>query len=181
MLYSSVVRDTNIVTHENALQQNSEQTKKEIDSADNPYPPKPPTQTNANTQNLDIFNATEAQPYKITYSMFLFNKRSFFAYVSCALIGVYTSFNYAFLSLVLQEFGLSDSQIGYVFAIPCLAYCICTVLVSYVVGKLPRRLFIFISFMLFTVSLFLLGPSLMLHMPDLLWILILGYAINGCA
>jgi MFS family permease len=123
----------------------------------------------------------ECQPSKITYSMFLFNKRSFFAYMSCSLIGIYTSFNYGFLSLVLQDFGLTDSEVGYVFAIPCLTYATSSIFVSYIVSKYPRRLIIFSSFLMFSVSLLLLGPSMMLGMPNYLWILIIGYGINGCA
>ena len=113
--------------------------------------------------------------------MIFFNKRSFFAYLSCTLIGVYTSFNYAFLSIVLEGFGLSESEVGYVFAIPCLTYCLSSILVSHIVGKLPRRLFIFFSFLMFSVSLFLLGPSIMLRLPNYVWILMIGYALNGCA
>lgn len=55
-------------------------------------------------------NCEDEEVSNVTYSMFLFNRRSLYAYICCSLIGIYTSFNYSFLSLVLtQDFGVSDS------------------------------------------------------------------------
>lgn len=45
----------------------------------------------------------------ISYSMFLFNKRSMFSFLSCILICIFSSFYSAFLSLQVQEYGLSGS------------------------------------------------------------------------
>jgi len=118
---------------------------------------------------------------KITFMMFFFNKRAFFALVSCALIGIFTAFYSAFLSLVVISFGIEASAAGYVFAVPCLFFAISSFLVTYIVEKLPRRLFIFLSFAVTVVSLFLMGPSELLHLPNSFWILLLGLAINGAA
>lgn len=111
--------------------------------------------------------------------MFFFNKRCFFSYITCSIIGIYSSFMFGFLSLVLQEYGLTESTVGYIFAIPCLTYAISSLCVSHLLSKLPRRLFLFFAFILCSVALFLLGPSELL--PNKLWILLIGYATNGIA
>lgn len=116
---------------------------------------------------------------KITYRMFLTNRRSLFAYLSCAMIGIFTSYNSSFLSLVLEQFGFDGSSTGYVMAIPMLTYTLSSVVVTYLVKYIPRRLFIFISFVITALSLILVGPSLVLHMPNALWILLIGYALSG--
>jgi predicted MFS family arabinose efflux permease len=113
--------------------------------------------------------------------MFFFNKRAFFSLVSCALIGIFTAFYSAILSLVVIGFGLNPSAAGYIFAIPCLTFAVSSFLVTYIVDKLPRRLFIFFSFLLTVISLFLMGPSELLNMPNLFGILLLGIALNGAA
>jgi MFS family permease len=111
--------------------------------------------------------------------MFFYNKRSFFALISCAIMGIFSAFYGAFLSLVMIDYGLSPSSAGYIFAIPCLTFAISSFLVTYIINKLPRRLFIFISFFGTAISLFLMGPSKLLHLPDYLWILLIGLALNG--
>lgn len=92
--------------------------------------------------------------------MFIFNRRSLFSLISCAVEGIYTSYNYAFLSIVLsQTFNVPDSSVGFIFAIPCLAYAISSICVGFCIKKLPRRVLILISFIMTTVALLLLGPS----------------------
>jgi DHA1 family solute carrier family 18 vesicular amine transporter 1/2 len=116
---------------------------------------------------------------KITYAMFLKNRRSLFAYLSCAMIGIFTSYNSSFLSIILEDFGFSSSTTGYVMAIPMLTYTLSSIAVTYLVKYIPRRLFIFISFVITSISLILVGPSPLLGLPYTLWILIIGYALGG--
>ncbi len=74
---------------------------------------------------------------------------------------------------------MKASSAGYVFAIPCLFFALSAFLVTYIVARVPRRLFIFLSFVGVGFSLFMMGPSDLLHFPDKLWLLILGLALNG--
>lgn len=116
---------------------------------------------------------------KITYLMFFFNKRAFFALLSAALIGIWTSFYQSFLSIVVVDFGIKASSAGYIFAVPCFCFAVSAFLVTYFIQKFPRRLFIFASFLATTVSLFLMGPSELLHLPDKFWLLMIGLSLNG--
>ena len=109
--------------------------------------------------------------------MFLFNKKCVFSYASIVFIGIYSSYNYSFFSLVLEGFGLSESTVGYIFAIPCFTYAISSISVAFIIQKFPRRLFIFASFILVSIALLLLSP--MKQLPNELWIILLGYAILG--
>ena len=55
------------------------------------------------------------------------------------------------------------------------------ILVNFIAGRMPRRLLIFISFLLLTVSNIFQGPSDFLGLPDNLTLLVLGYALDGLA
>ena len=117
----------------------------------------------------------------IGYTTFLTNKRSLFAYISCSLICVYTSFNSSFLSIVLEDYGLDGTNIGYIFAVPCLMYALSSALVTYIIRRFPRRLFVFFSFLLASLSLLFMGPSSLLNLPNYLWVIVIGLVMNGIA
>lgn len=96
-----------------------------------------------------------AEPIVVTYGMFIKNRQSLFAFISCTLVCVYASFNEAFVSLVIESYDISESYVGYILAIPCAMYIISAALVSNIIGAFPRRLFILIAFLISGVSLFL--------------------------
>lgn len=92
------------------------------------------------------------------------------------------SYQSAFLTDVLRaEKDIDSKWNGLILALPCLTYTISCILVNFVVGKIPRRLLILISFLLLAFSMILQGPSLMLNIPDKIWIFLVGYALNGIA
>lgn len=97
------------------------------------------------------------------------------------MISIFSSYYNSVLSLVIVSYNVNGSAAGYVFAIPCFTYAVSSIMVTYIVSYLPRRLFIFLSFTTTAISLFMMGPSAVLNFPDYLWLLILGLAVNGAA
>lgn len=60
-------------------------------------------------------------------------------------------------------------------------YTVSTTLVSYLMTKFPRRLFIFVSFVMLTFSILCQGPSKFLGLPDSNILLFFGFAMSGVA
>ena len=60
-------------------------------------------------------------------------------------------------------------------------YVLFTTLVGYFIDRLPKRVFIALSFTGCTISLFIMGPSKLLGFPNDLWIFLLGYAMSGAS
>jgi MFS family permease len=91
------------------------------------------------------------------------------------------SYQSAFLADVLKAKGFNSKGTGLVLALPCLFYTTSCILVNFAVGRVPRRLLILISFLLLAVSMILQGPSITLGLPDQVWIMLLGFCLNGVA
>lgn len=88
----------------------------------------------------------------------------------------------SFLTEVLKtEKGIPEIYNGFILALPCLTYTISCIMVNMVVNKLPRRIFILISFFLLGLSLLLSGPSQMIGLPNLNGLMLTGFALNGLA
>jgi len=104
-----------------------------------------------------------------------------FALVSCLIVCFFMSYQSAFLTDVLADKGFDSKTSGLVLALPCLTYTISCILVNFVVGKVPRRLLILTSFFLLAVSMTFQGPSLELGYPDEVYLMLIGFALNGIA
>lgn len=114
--------------------------------------------------------------------MFLFNRRSLFAFVSCTVVCFFMSYQSAFLTDVLKkEKNIDPVWFGPILALPCIAYTISCILVNFIVGKFPRRLLVLVSFIMLAASMVLQGPSLMFGLPDSNIMVITGLALNGIA
>jgi cyanate permease len=114
--------------------------------------------------------------------MFLFNKRCFFAYISCTVICLFNSYNSAFLTDVLRdEKGIPEQYNGFILALPCFTYAVSSFFVSIVMRRFPRRLFILVSFMLLSFALLMQGPSDLLNFPENKGLVISGLGLAGLA
>lgn len=82
---------------------------------------------------------------------------------------------------MLSDKGFDSKTSGLVLALPCLTYTISCILVNFIVGKVPRRLLILTSFFLLAVSMTFQGPSLELGFPDEVYLMLIGFALNGIA
>jgi MFS family permease len=83
---------------------------------------------------------------------------------TCAM--VFMLFFDSILSLRLEEMGVPENDIGYVFAIGCFTYALSSPVVGYLCKKFPGRVVTQFSFICAAISLFLLGPSELLHFPE---------------
>lgn len=129
-------------------------------------------------ENVD----SQGKVKKVTFSMFIFNKRCIFAYISCSVICLFMTYSSSFLTEVLKnDKGIDEKYNGLILALPCLTYAISSTLVSMIMGRFPRRLFILIAFLLLACSTLLQGPSAMLHFPDSNNLVLLGLGLSGVA
>ena len=104
---------------------------------------------------------------KITYGMFLRNPRCLITLIGCSMVNVLIDFLNTILSVQLAgKYELSESLIGFIFAIPFFVYVIGFYFVSKAVVKMDKRISIFISFVISSFSLFLTGPSKVMEIPE---------------
>lgn len=116
----------------------------------------------------------------ITYSIFIFNRRSIFSFISCSAVCFFISFESSFFTVVLLDhFEINIDYHGYILAIPALAYVVSAILVNYALDIWPRRVFMLMTFIMVSISLFLMGPSETFGFPQYTWLFFLGYTMNG--
>ena len=91
------------------------------------------------------------------------------------------TYSSSFLTDVLtNEKGIPEQYNGLILALPCLTYALSSAVVSMIMGRFPRRLFILAAFLLLSVSTIMQGPSEMLHFPDN-GLVLAGLALSGIA
>lgn len=61
--------------------------------------------------------------------------------------------------VLLNEKGIEETYHGYILAIPAVFYMLATLFYQLIGRYLPRRIFMLSSFILMTISIFLMGPS----------------------
>jgi len=114
--------------------------------------------------------------------MFLSNRRALFAFLACGIICILTSYSSGYLTVVLTETMNVDTEyVGIILALPATAYIISSIAVNYFVEYIPRRIFIFATFLVYTLAIFMMGPSEFLDFPNDLYIFLIGYFISGIA
>jgi MFS family permease len=135
------------------------------------------------SQGETSHNGPQDIPKEVSFKMFLTNRRAMFAFMSCLIVCFFMSYQSAFLTDVLRkEKGVPEAWNGAILALPCLTYTISCILVNLLVGKLPRRLLILVSFLLLAGSMILQGPSKLFGITNTgLAIVLVGFALNGVA
>jgi sugar phosphate permease len=112
---------------------------------------------------------------KVPYIWFFSNIRSFFGLLTCTYVCLIFSFHGSFFTLALTRGkGIDEYYHGFIIMIQPCFFVICTFLVGYVIDKLPKRVFIAISFAACGVAIAVMGPSHILGLPNYLWILCIG-------
>jgi MFS family permease len=85
------------------------------------------------------------------------------------------SFSNSFFTTSLKdEKGVPEIYHGFIMSISSCFYLIFTIAVGYMIGKIPKRMFILISFAGCVIAIALTGPSYYFSLPNKLWILIIG-------
>lgn len=119
---------------------------------------------------------------KVPYKWFFSNLRSFFGLLTCTYVCLIFSFHASFFTTALKnEKGVDEFYHGFIVSVQPTFYVLCTIVVGYVINKLPKRVFITISFFGCAIAIAIMGPSYYLGLPNYLWILIVGQAMQGGA
>ena len=103
---------------------------------------------------------------KITFKSLFTNRHSLFAIILCFIGSTYSSFFEAFLSITLSDRGMDPNMVGYIFGIDCFVFGICSVIYSYSCIKFPRKIIFIMGLLLAGLTFFLMGPSLILGLPN---------------
>jgi hypothetical protein len=89
------------------------------------------------------------------------------------------TFFQGFLTIELVKMDISESHAGYIMSLISFFYLIGCLLLPYTCGNSPRKLQFFIAFVGFSISMFFMGPSRLLHFPVSKSVMILGYPLLG--
>lgn len=115
----------------------------------------------------------------ITLWTILTNRHSCFSIITC-LFGTFNiSFWTGFIANTLTDVGLTDSQVGYVFALMSFTYLIACLLLPCTCEHSPRKFQFFVSFVLMGGCMILMGPSKFLDIPVNKWIMISAFVPLG--
>eukprot|EP00347_Sterkiella_histriomuscorum_P005636 403355840 len=116
---------------------------------------------------------------KITLKMLLKNKRVMMASISSIFAMIFMLFYDTILSDQLIEVGLDKNLVGYLFALICLVYTLCSPIVGHFSQKIKKIYITQAAFIFASISLFFFGPSKLLHFPDSLTFMIIGMVLLG--
>jgi MFS family permease len=137
---------------------------------------------NSNEENKDNKDGEEGTVQKkITFKMLLTNKRAIVSAVSSMFAMIFMLFMDTIYSNYLILVGVPETSVGYFFALACLVYSIFAPLVGILCNYIAKPYLTQFAFIMSFVSLILFGPSQVLGIPQKLWIMILGNALNGFA
>lgn len=117
---------------------------------------------------------------QVNYRIFFTNMRAMTAIVSSMFAMVFMLFYEPVLSKYLvDDYDVSENVVGYLFSIGCFTYAFASPIVGILCSKIPRRYVTLFAFLMVTVSMFLLGPSIALHIPKKLGVTLAGIGLLG--
>ena len=117
----------------------------------------------------------EEKTINVPYSAILKNSRAFMACLIYFLTAVGFCFYEPILSVRLYELGMSDENVAVGFILSSTTYALGSILIGPISERVDKRAVIFISFILFSVSIFLSGGS----SSESLTISLVGLALAG--
>lgn len=66
---------------------------------------------------------------------------------------------------LVEEYDVSENVVGYYFSIGCFTYAFASPLVGFLCAKIARRYVTLAAFLMVSFSMFLLGPTQVMHFP----------------
>ena len=107
------------------------------------------------------------------------SREATFALVACAM-GMYNiSFFTPFLAVKLKTYDLSDSQIGFCFGMASFPYFLSAISQPFLMKNVPRKVQFVACYIVSACSFALMGPSTLFHLPDKLFLLLIGMFFLG--
>lgn len=101
----------------------------------------------------------------ISFKLFIFNRRSFFAIISSMFAMVFMLFANSILSVQLEKMGVPDKNIGFIIALGALTYAVTSPLIGVIFKRIATRYITFLAFLISVIALFMFGPSKLLGFP----------------
>lgn len=113
--------------------------------------------------------------------MFLKDKRTFMGLLTCTFVSLLMQFCSSFLVTALEhEKKVPIKYNGLIASLGALSYLTTTLLTGSIIQHFSKRVFLQLSLFGCVLALFLMGPSTLLHLPDYLWIFLIGYSLLNC-
>jgi MFS family permease len=116
---------------------------------------------------------------KISFKMIFKNKTVLMNYLAGTFSLIFLVCFDSILALRVKSFGYDNSQVGFIFALPCIVYAVTASFVGKACKVYEVRTITFVAFVGNTLSLLILGPSKMLEMPNDFSLSLLGLALLG--
>ena len=117
---------------------------------------------------------------QISYRIFFTNMRAMTAIISSMFAMIFMLFYEPVLAnYLINHYGVSKDVVGYYFSIGCFTYALASPFVGLLCAKIPRRYVTLSAFLMVAISMFLLGPSELMHFPDKLGMTLTGIGCLG--
>ena len=114
------------------------------------------TPSSLNKRVVSAFEFDSTSTPKVSYSMFMTNKRAMFSLISCGVVCFFMSYQSSFLTDVLRkEKKIDEIWNGPILALPLATCLIACILVNSAAAKCPKRVIIVVSFLVLAGSMFL--------------------------
>jgi len=98
-----------------------------------------------------------------------------FALVTPFMLNIFVNFKQSFISIELvRTFGISEEYHGAIISIPALFTIVGAYVVGMLVNRAPKRVWIFVAFILLTSSEFFFGPSKIIYLNQFTWLFFIG-------
>ena len=109
----------------------------------------------------------------------LTNKEAVMAHISSSISNYNISFFNSFLCLQLEQYGITQKNMGFCFMLLSMPYFFATLSTPIICRKVPRKLQFVICFGISTVSFSLMGPSRLLDFPHSVTMVLIGMTMLG--
>lgn len=83
------------------------------------------------------------------------------------------------LSVRLTSMGMSEDNVGFVFGLLGLSFGIGSPIAGWLCSIIPRLVVIQLGLLFITFSIALAGPSLILNLPNVIWLMLVGIFFMG--
>ena len=107
------------------------------------------------------------------------NRHAVFAILTCFVGTFNIVFFQGFIPNTLEDLGLDESYVGYVYGSQSVTYLLACILLPYTCEESPRKLQFVVSILGMGVCMLMMGPSELLNLPNNEWIIIAGFPILG--
>ena len=137
-----------------------------------------PTKINCANGGLELTEHNNEQD-KISYFKFLTNKNAFLLVLTTIIAMISEYYMDPIIGVQFVSMGISEDTVGYAFAVSGGAFGIGALIAGKLCSVINRKYVILVGLTSMSLSLLLIGPSKMLHIPNYVSIMYVGMFLNG--